>query len=88
MRRHRRELRACGEQGGEVIHRVDLELGQYPIEKARVGDRAGELALHLARQRGRQRVEIDGDNRVAPALDELINQSVADFSAGARDEHH
>ena len=46
MRRHRRELGARRQQRRQVIDRVDFELRQDAIEKPRVGDRAGELALH------------------------------------------
>ena len=52
MRRHRRELRAGGQQRREMKNQVDFELRQDPLEQVGVQNRAGELALHEARDRG------------------------------------
>ena len=35
-----------------------------------------------------ERIQIERDDRIAPAGDELLDQSVTDLASGARDEHH
>ena len=85
MSRHRRELRARGQQRGEMEDAIDFELGEDAIQQAHVGDRAGELARHLRRQRGIERAHVDGDDRDAWRR-QPGDQAVTDFAACAGNE--
>ena len=85
MRRRRRELGSRREQGGQVKHLLDLELGEDPFEQVDVGDRAGELARDERRERRIERADVDGDDRRAGSR-EAGDEAVTDFAAGAGDE--
>jgi hypothetical protein len=85
VRARGRELRARGQQRGQVKHQVHFELGQDALEQTGIEDRPQELALDEARQRGVERREIDRDDRPAGAR-EARDQAVANLTASARDE--
>ena len=86
VRTDRGELGAGGQQRREVEDVLDLELGQDAFKKARVGDRAGELAPDQPGQRRFERRDVDGDDGAARAR-ELIDEAVTDFAVGARDQY-
>ena len=86
MRRHRRELRPGGQQRREMKNQVDLELRQDALEQVGVENRAGELAMHEARDVRVQRVDVERDNGLIALFGEIGHQRMADFAVGAGDQ--
>jgi hypothetical protein len=87
MGRHRREFGTCRQQGGEVEDQFDAELRQHALEQTAIEDRAGDLPIHFAGNRGIQTAHVERDNRALPLLGEPRDQSVTNLAAGAGDEH-
>src|SRR5262245_62226510 len=85
MRGRRGELRTGRQQRREVVDAVDFELREDAIQKARVGNRSGELAAHERRQRRVEQVDVERDDGDVEA-GESRQQRVADFTAGTGDE--
>ena len=84
VRGHRRELGARRQQRREMEDQIDLELRHQALEQRLVDDRAGDLAIHLLRDRRVEPRDVEGDDAAIAALGEAIDQAVADFAAGAR----
>ena len=87
VRGDRRELRPRRQQRREMKDQLDLELREDPLEGASIENRAGDLAIDLAGNRGIERREVERDDRALGLLGKAIDQSVADLAAGAGDEH-
>ena len=85
VRRHRRELGPCGQQGRQVEHEIDLELGQHPIEHARVANRSGELARDQRCKRRVERAHVERDDE-RTRRGQPRHETVADLAARARDQ--
>jgi hypothetical protein len=86
VRHHRRDLRAGGQQRGEVEHQVHLVLGDDAAEEVGVEDGAVDLAQHQLRQRLVERGEVERDDRAVGLAGQACDQAVADFATGAGDE--
>ncbi len=81
VRGHRRELGSCREQRREMEDELDLELRQDALEHGAVEDRAGDLALHLRRERGIERADVERDDGAIRLRGEPVDQAVADLAA-------
>ena len=86
VRRNRRELRPRREQRRQVEDQVDLELRHEPLEQRLVGDRPGDLAIDLARDRLVQPRHIERDDAAVAAFCKLADEAMADFAAGPGDD--
>ena len=65
---------------------VDFELREQPLEAGPVEDRSARLALHLPREIGIERRDVERDDRSRAIFRQLIDQAVPDFAGGAGNE--
>ena len=82
------ELRACGEDRGEMVDRVDLELAAEALEKAAVADVAREADRSPARQLAIERTYVKRHDVDGSALGESVDQAVRHLPTRPRHEHH
>jgi hypothetical protein len=87
VRRDGRELGARGQDRGEVEDQLDLELREHALERAAIEDRAGDLAVHLRRNRRIQAGDIERHDRAMRLAGEPVDETVADLASGAGYEH-
>src|SRR5687767_15413172 len=69
-------------------YELHLVFGEHPLEQRPVEDRSSDLAIHQPGHRLVEPGQIQRDNRAAGLERQPLDETVADFAAGAGDQHN
>ena len=82
------ELRPRGEDRGEMVDRMDLELAAEALEEVAIADVAREADRAPTRQLGVERTHVERHDVDGSALGESVDQAVCHLPARPGDQYH